>query len=61
MAATGSQPPPDQTIEMVFEKIPSGAGKFNLWLVNGKPYPHENEFVLKQGTRYRLALPQSNR
>ena len=41
---------------MVFEKIPSGSGKFNLWLVNGKAYPHENEFVLKQGARYRLVF-----
>ncbi len=39
---------------MIFEKIPSGSGKFNTWLVNGKPYPHENEFVLQQGARYRL-------
>ena len=39
---------------MIFEKIPSGSGRFNTWLVNGKPYPHEREFVLKQGTRYRL-------
>jgi FtsP/CotA-like multicopper oxidase with cupredoxin domain len=47
---------PDQIIDMVFEKIPSGAGKFNVWLVNGKPYPHEREFVLKQGARYRLVF-----
>ncbi len=39
---------------MIFEKIPRGAGKFNTFTVNGKPYPHENEFVLKQGLRYRL-------
>jgi FtsP/CotA-like multicopper oxidase with cupredoxin domain len=45
-----------QTIEMIFEKIPGGAGKFNLWLVNGKPYPHEREFVLQQGVRYRLVF-----
>ncbi len=45
---------PDHTFDMVFEKIPGGAGKFNTWLVNGKPYPHENEFVLQQGARYRL-------
>ena len=51
-----ASPPPQQTIEMVFEKIPSGAGKFNLWLVNGKPYPHEREFILQQGTRYRLVM-----
>jgi FtsP/CotA-like multicopper oxidase with cupredoxin domain len=47
---------PDHTIDMVFEKIPSGQGKFNLFLVNGKPYPHENEFVLQQGARYRLVF-----
>ena len=47
---------PQQNIEMIFEKIPGGAGKFNLWLVNGKPYPHEREFVLQQGTRYRLVM-----
>jgi FtsP/CotA-like multicopper oxidase with cupredoxin domain len=47
---------PRQTIELTFEKIPGGAGKFNLWLVNGKPYPHEREFVLQQGERYRLSM-----
>ena len=55
-AGTSSDRKPDQTIDMVFEKIPSGAGKFNVWLVNGKPYPHEREFVLKQGARYRLVF-----
>jgi FtsP/CotA-like multicopper oxidase with cupredoxin domain len=49
-------PAPQQTIELSFEKIPGGAGKFNLWLINGKPYPHEREFVLEQGTRYRLVM-----
>ena len=45
-----------QNIDMVFEKIPTGAGKFNLFHVNGKPYPHDNEFVLHQGQRYRLTF-----
>ncbi len=53
---SSSSPAPEQTIELIFEKIPGGAGKFNLWLVNGKPYPHEREFVLQQGTRYRLVM-----
>jgi FtsP/CotA-like multicopper oxidase with cupredoxin domain len=53
---TSTSPPPQQTIEMIFGKIPGGAGKFNLWLVNGKPYPHEQEFVLRQGARYRLVM-----
>lgn len=54
--AMATQPVPDQTIEMVFEKIPCGSGKFNSWLVNGKPYPHDREFVLQQGMRYRLVF-----
>ncbi len=51
-----TQPAPTEKIEMLFEKIPSGAGKFNSFTVNGKPYPHDQEFVLKQGTRYRLTF-----
>jgi FtsP/CotA-like multicopper oxidase with cupredoxin domain len=49
-----NQPEPDHKIEMAFEKIPSGAGRFNLYTVNGKPYPHEDEFVLQKGARYRI-------
>jgi FtsP/CotA-like multicopper oxidase with cupredoxin domain len=45
---------PDHIFDMVFEKIPGGAGKFNTFLVNGKPYPHDNEFVLHEGLHYRL-------
>lgn len=55
-SAHSASPAPQQTIEMIFEKIPGGAGKFNLWLVNGKPYPHEREFVLQRGVRYRLIM-----
>ncbi|MGH9605423.1 MAG: multicopper oxidase family protein [Terracidiphilus sp.] len=54
--AESHSPAPQQTIEMIFGKIPGGAGKFNLWLVNGKPYPHEREFVLQEGVRYRLIM-----
>ena len=49
-----NQPQPDHTIEMAFDKIPSGAGRFNLFHVNSKPYPHDNEFVLEKGARYRI-------
>ena len=52
----GAEAKPDQTIEMIFEKIPRGQGQFNIFTVNGKPYPHDNEFVLKQGGRYRLVF-----
>ncbi|HEY5056770.1 MAG TPA: multicopper oxidase domain-containing protein [Acidobacteriaceae bacterium] len=46
-----------QNIDMVFEKIPGGGpGKFNTFTVNGKPYPHDNEFVLHEGQRYRLTF-----
>ena len=55
-SGTSNSPAPEQKIELIFEKIPGGAGKFNLWLVNGKPYPHEREFVLQQGVRYRLTM-----
>jgi len=51
-----TSPPPEKTIETIFEKIPGGAGRFNSWLVNGKSYPHESEFVLQKGTRYRLFM-----
>ena len=49
-------PPPDQTIDMVFEKVPGGSNGINHWLVNGKEYPHEREFVFRQGRRYRLVF-----
>jgi FtsP/CotA-like multicopper oxidase with cupredoxin domain len=51
-----SQPAPAERLDMVFEKVPRGAGKFNSFTVNGKSYPHEQEFLLKQGTRYRLTF-----
>lgn len=49
-------PAPDQTIEMIFEKVPGGPHGINHWLVNGKEYPHEREFVLRQGGCYRLVF-----
>ena len=50
------RPAPDHTFDMVFEKIPGGAGQFNLWRVNGRAYPHDQEFVMQQGARYRLVF-----
>ena len=52
-AAAGAKAP-EHTIDMVFDKVPGGARPFNLWTINGKAYPHEREFVLSQGRRYRL-------
>jgi FtsP/CotA-like multicopper oxidase with cupredoxin domain len=51
-----SHPAPDQTIDMIFEKVPGGPSGINHWLVNGKEYPHEREFVFRQGNRYRLVF-----
>jgi FtsP/CotA-like multicopper oxidase with cupredoxin domain len=53
---TAPHPAPDQTIDMVFEKVPGGPNGINHWLVNGKEYPHEREFLLRQGGRYRLVF-----
>lgn len=54
--APGGQQAPEHVIDMVFAKIPSGAGAFNVWTINGKVYPHEREFVLHEGQRYRLVF-----
>ena len=53
---TATHPAPDETIEMIFEKVPGGGGGVNHWLVNGKEYPHHGEFVFRQGHRYRLVF-----
>jgi FtsP/CotA-like multicopper oxidase with cupredoxin domain len=53
---TAPHPPPDQTIDMVFEKVPGGPNGINRWLVNGKEYPHEREFLFRKGGRYRLVF-----
>jgi FtsP/CotA-like multicopper oxidase with cupredoxin domain len=51
-----ASPSAAQNIDMIFEKIPGGPGKFNTFTINGKPYPHDNEFVLHEGQRYRLTF-----
>ena len=53
---TAPHPPADDTIDLVFEKVPGGPHGINHWLVNGKEYPHEREFMLRQGRRYRLVF-----
>ncbi len=52
----GVVPAPAEKLDMVFEKVPRGAGKFNSFTVNGTVFPREQEFTLKQGTRYRLTF-----
>jgi FtsP/CotA-like multicopper oxidase with cupredoxin domain len=51
-----SHPEPDQTVDMVFEKVPGGPHGINHWLINGKEFPHDREFVFRQGARYRLVF-----
>lgn len=53
--------PPDETFNMLFAKDNAAAEGFNLWTINGAPYPMTNApapptFHLKQGRRYRLAM-----
>jgi FtsP/CotA-like multicopper oxidase with cupredoxin domain len=55
-AAPAAAPAGVQTIDMAFEKVPRGAGLFNSFTVNGKMYPHDQEFVLTEGTRYRIVF-----
>jgi FtsP/CotA-like multicopper oxidase with cupredoxin domain len=55
----GNSPEPRpilKTIELLIEKVPRGSVPFNSFLINGKNYPHEREFVLQEGTRYLLAF-----
>jgi FtsP/CotA-like multicopper oxidase with cupredoxin domain len=54
-------PAPDETIDMTFEKVPGGPHGINHWLINGKEYrgkeyPHDEQFVFRQGRRYRLVF-----
>ena len=49
-------PTPQQTIDMIFEKIPGGAGKFNLFSSTASPIRTNRSSCCKQGTRYRLVM-----
>jgi FtsP/CotA-like multicopper oxidase with cupredoxin domain len=47
-------PDADETIPLIFKKIPGGKGGMNRWTINGKSYPHTEPIVVHQGRRYRL-------
>jgi len=47
-------PNPDETISLVFKKIPGGKGGMNRWTINGKSYPQADPIIVRQGRRYRL-------
>jgi FtsP/CotA-like multicopper oxidase with cupredoxin domain len=48
---------PDETINLKFEKITGGRGKYNRWTINDKSWPDTNPlFTVQRGKRYRLAM-----
>jgi FtsP/CotA-like multicopper oxidase with cupredoxin domain len=52
-----SMPTPDETIPLVIGKINGGAGAFNHWTLNGKPYDENADpRLLHMGKRYRLVF-----
>jgi len=59
--AGAAVPPPDETIEMTFEKENAAEAGFNRWTINGAAYPMVGgrmpaSFHLKEGKRYRLRM-----
>jgi FtsP/CotA-like multicopper oxidase with cupredoxin domain len=47
-------PDAEETISLIFKKIPGGKGGMNRWTINGKSYPQAEPIVVHQGRRYRL-------
>jgi len=62
--ASATAAPPDETIDMTFEKSNAAEDGFNLWTINGASFPMRAmtggtapaTFHLNQGKRYRLRL-----
>ena len=49
-------PEPSTRIELAFDAKFQGHGSEELWLINGKSFPHTDSPILKSGERYRLIL-----
>jgi hypothetical protein len=50
-------PPPDERLELLFEKVPGGRGGYNRWTLNGKSWPNTNPLLTtERGKRYRLVM-----
>jgi FtsP/CotA-like multicopper oxidase with cupredoxin domain len=50
-------PPPDQRIELAFEKVPGGRGGYNRWTLNGASWPNTRQLITTEpGKRYRVAM-----
>jgi FtsP/CotA-like multicopper oxidase with cupredoxin domain len=53
----GQLPPPDERLDLIFEKVPGGRGGYNRWTINGKSWPATNPlFTTERGKRYRLMM-----
>ena len=39
---------PDETIKLMFEKVPGGRGGYNRWTINGKSWPDTNPLFTVQ-------------
>jgi FtsP/CotA-like multicopper oxidase with cupredoxin domain len=57
----GPDETPEETFDMLFEKQNAAAEGFNLWTINGTPYPTNQmmapaRFHLRNGRRYRLRM-----
>jgi FtsP/CotA-like multicopper oxidase with cupredoxin domain len=49
--------PPDETINLKFEKVLGGRGGYNRWTINGKSWPDTDPlFTVQEGKRYRLVM-----
>ena len=60
-APGSTAPEADQTFDMLFTKDNAAEGGFNLWAINGTPFPMSSEVVpatihLQQGKRYRIRM-----
>jgi FtsP/CotA-like multicopper oxidase with cupredoxin domain len=53
-------PPPDETFDMLIEKVNAAEGGFNRWTINAAAYPMTGDappsFHVTQGKRYRIRL-----
>jgi FtsP/CotA-like multicopper oxidase with cupredoxin domain len=50
-------PSPDESLDLIFEKVPGGRGGYNRWTMNGKSWPDTNPlFTTETGKRYRLVM-----
>lgn len=54
-------PAPDQSIDLLFEKVPGGRGGYNRWTLNGQSWPNTNPlFTVERGRRYRLVMKNNS-